>query len=154
MREVGHVISVKDDAAVVVMPTSGECERCGICMVASGGREAILLARNPVSAAEGDTVEIEISPGKVIAAAFIIYMVPVIMTILGFVLGNALTGGTDDANLPMVLAVVFLAASFVGVWLYDRHLRKAERRQATVVRVLPDDEASDHPRVESVTLGG
>ena len=154
MKEIGHIISVKGDAAVVVVPTSGECERCGICMVASGGREAILLARNPVSAEEGDTVEVEVKAGKVIAAAFVIYMVPVIMTILGFVLGNTMTGGAQDADLPIVLAVAFLAASFVGVWLYDRHLRKAERTQATVVRILPDDEANDHPRVESVTLGG
>ena len=88
------------------------------------------------------------------AAAFTIYMVPVIMTIVGFALGNAVTGGAEDASLPIVLAVAFLGASFIGVWLYDRHLRKAERRQAIVVRVLPEDEAKGHPRIESITLGG
>ena len=154
MKEVGQVVSVKGDAAIVVMPVSGACERCGICMVASGGREVLLLARNSAGAAQGDTVEVEIGAGKVIAAAFTIYMVPVIMTIVGFALGNAVTGGAEDASLPIVLAVAFLGASFIGVWLYDRHLRKAERRQAIVVRVLPEDEAKGHPRIESITLGG
>jgi sigma-E factor negative regulatory protein RseC len=154
VKEVGQVASVKGDAAVVVMPISGECERCGICMVAGNGREVILLAKNSVGAAQGDAVEVEIGPGKVLAAAFTIYMVPVIMTIAGFALGNALTGGAEDAELPILLAVAFLVASFAGVWLYDRHLRKAERRQAIVVRILSEDEAKSHARVESVTFGG
>ena len=154
MKEVGQVMSIKDEAAVVVLPATSECERCGICMAASGGREYILLAKNEAGASEGDTVEVEIRNGRVVAAAFTIYMVPVIMTILGFALGNVLSGGVEDANLPIVLAVVFLVASFAGVWLYDRSLRKAERRQAVVVRVLSEDEAESHPRIESVTLGG
>lgn len=154
MLEIGHVASVKKDAAVVVLPSSEQCQRCGICMSASGGREAILLARNPVGAREGDAVEVEIADAKVVAAAFTIYMVPVIMTIVGFAVGNWLTGGTKDASLPIVLAVAFLVASFVGVWLYDRRLRRGERRQAVVVRVLSEDEAESHPRVKGVTLGG
>lgn len=154
MMEVGQVASVKKNTAVVVLPSSGECERCGICMSASGGRESILLARNAIGALEGDTVEVEIAAGKVLAAAFTVYMVPVIMTVLGFMLGSRLTGGAEEASLPIVLAVVFLVASFVGVWLYDRRLRKVERRQAVIVRILSEDEAERHPRVESVTLGG
>jgi sigma-E factor negative regulatory protein RseC len=154
VKEVGQVASIKGDAAVVVMTVSGECERCGVCMVASGDREAILLARNSVGAVEGDTVEVEISAGKVLAAAFTIYMIPIIMTIAGFAIGNAISGGAEDAVMPIVLAVAFLVTSFVGVWLYDRRLRKTERAQAVVVRVLPQDEATGHSHVESVTLGG
>ena len=154
MKEVGQVVSVKGNAAVVVLPSKGECERCGICMAANGGKEFILLARNAAGAREGDTVEVEIEDRKVVAAAFTVYMIPVIMTMAGFATGNALSGGAEDAALPIVLAVSFLVASFVGVWLYDRRLRKRERRQAVVIRVLGEDEADSYPRIESVTLGG
>ncbi len=154
MKEIGRVVSVKGNAAVVALPVSGECDRCGICTAAKNGKDVLLLARNGAGAREGDAVEIEIGAARVVTAAFIIYMIPVIMTIVGFLVGNAITGGAGDANLPIVLAVVFLIVSFFGVWMYDLRLRKVERRQAVVTRVLTEDEIEDLRRIQRVTLGG
>jgi positive regulator of sigma E activity len=153
MRETGCVMSVKGDAAVVAMPMSGECERCGLCTAASG-KEVLLLAKNAAEAKEGDTVEIEIVAGRVIAAAFAIYMVPIILTIVGFLIGSKLAGDRADSSLPIVLAVVFLAVSFVAVWLYDLRLRKVERRQAVIVRVLDEEAAEAARRITKVKFGG
>lgn len=148
MREIGCVVSLKGSAAVVAMPVSGACEKCGACMLSGDGREVLLVARNSAGASEGDTVEIEISSGRVVAAAFIIYMIPVFMTIVGFLVGNAISGGADDASLPIVLSVVFLVLSFLGVWGYDRRLRRSERRDAVVARVLSRQEVEEHQRQE------
>jgi sigma-E factor negative regulatory protein RseC len=146
MREIGCVRSASGDTAMVAMPMSGECKKCGICAVAAGGKEVLLEATNAVGASQGDTVEIEIAAGRVVAAAFIVYMIPIIMTIVGFLIGNVITGGDADATLPIVLAVVFLVVSFLLVWTYDRRLRKVERRQAVVTRILTEDEAREHVR--------
>jgi sigma-E factor negative regulatory protein RseC len=146
VKEIGCVTSVEGDAATVSMPMSGECKKCGICAVSSGGREVLLEARNDAGARAGDMVEIEIAPGRVLAAAFIIYMIPILMTIVGFLIGSAVAGGDPDASLPIALAVVFLVVSFVLVWLYDRRLRRAERRHAVVTRVLTEEEAEEHTR--------
>jgi positive regulator of sigma E activity len=146
MKEIGCVTSVTDEGATVAMAMSGECEKCGICTVAADGRGVLILAANDAGAAEGDTVEIEIAPGRVVAAAFTIYMIPIILTIAGFLVGNSVTGGDPDATLPIVLAVVFLVVSFLLVWLYDRRIRKTERRRATVTRVLSEEEAEEHRR--------
>ena len=146
VKEIGCVTSVKGDAATVAMPMSGECKKCGICEVAADSKEVLLEARNDAGAREGDTVEIEIAPGRVLAAAFIIYMIPILMTIVGFLVGSAAAGGAPDASLPIVLAVVFLVVSFVLVWLYDRRIRRTERRHAVVTRVLTEDEAEEHMR--------
>jgi len=155
VREIGCVVSLRSDTAVVGMPMSGACKNCGICMIADNGKEVLVLAKNSAGAAEGDTVEIEVRAGKVVAAAFIVYMIPVFMTIIGFVVGNWMAGGAEDANLPIILAVVFLVASFVGVWLYDRRLRKTEEFTAVVTRVLSDEEAEEHHRrVTPVSFGG
>ncbi|MCD4690641.1 SoxR reducing system RseC family protein [bacterium] len=154
MREIGRVATVKHDAAVVSMPMSGACERCGVCMVAGDGRNVLLLAKNEVEAVEGDYVEIEISPGRVIAAAFIIYMIPVFLTIAGFVVGHWLSAGDESSTLPIVLAVAFLISSFVGVALYDARLRKVERHEARIIRRLSDDEIREHEHhVQTVTMG-
>jgi sigma-E factor negative regulatory protein RseC len=155
VKEAGCVVSVNDDAAVVAMPMSPECEKCGSCMIAGEGKEVLLLAKNSAGAGPGDTVEIEISAGRVIAAAFIIYMIPVLMTIVGFLVGNAITGGAEDADLPIVLSVVFLVVSFLCVWLYDLRLRRVERREAVVTRILTGEEAAAHRRqTEPANIGG
>ncbi|MEA3409347.1 MAG: SoxR reducing system RseC family protein [Candidatus Eisenbacteria bacterium] len=154
MTEVGRVVSVNDDAAVVAMGKSGSCNKCGLCMASSDGREVLLLARNAAGAGPGDSVEIEISAGRVLVAAFALYMLPVLMTILGFVVGSAISGGSEESALPIVLAVVFLVVSFVAVWLFDVKVRKTERRHATVIRVLTEAEAEASPRIEIVKFGG
>lgn len=154
MKEKGCVVSVKDDAAIVAMPMSKECESCGACLISSEGKEVVLLARNEAEAAEGDMVEVEIAAGRVVAAAFIIYVIPLLMTIVGFLLGNNIAEGDPNSQLPIVFAVLFLVGSFVGVWLYDMRLRRVERREAVVTRILAQDETEAGGRISRVKLGG
>lgn len=154
MTETGRVVSVNDDAAVVAMRMSGACKKCGLCMTSGDGKEVLLLARNDADAAMGDAVEVEISPGRVLAAAFVVYLIPVLMTVVGFLVGSAVSGGSEESDLPILLAVVFLVVSFVGVWLFDVHIRKSDRREATVRRVLTDEEAGEARHIEIVKFGG
>ena len=138
MTEVGSVVSVNGNAVVVAMRTSVACEKCGLCLASSDGKEVLLLARNDVGARRGDTVEIEIGAGKVLVAAFALYMLPVLMTIVGFLVGSAISGGSEESSLPIGLSVGFLVVSFLGVWVFDLKVRRAERRDAIVTRVLSD----------------
>jgi sigma-E factor negative regulatory protein RseC len=154
VREIGRVATVKQDAAVVSMPMSGACKRCGVCMVSGDGHDVLLLAKNDAGAEEGDHVEIDISPGRVISAAFIIYMVPVFLTIAGFAVGLRIAGGDEESVLPIVLAIVFLIGSFAAVALYDAKLRRVERLEARIIRVLTEDEIeADRHHVTTVTMG-
>jgi positive regulator of sigma E activity len=153
LKECGSVVSINDDIAVVVIGMSGACKKCSLCMASSDGKEMLLLAKNELGAKEGDDVEIEILPGKVLAAAFVVYMIPVVMTIIGFMLGNFLTGGSETATLPIILAVLFLVGSFFGVWIYDMRIRRHERQQAVVRRILTGDE-DERARVKLVKFGG
>jgi sigma-E factor negative regulatory protein RseC len=155
MTEIGCVASVEGDAAIVAMTRSSNCDRCGICLMAQEGREFLLLARNAAGAAAGDIVEVEVEAGRMVAAAFAVYMVPVIATIGGFVIGNAIVGGRVDSQLPIVLAVLSLVVSFVAVWLYDLRLRRAERKQAVVTRILTAEEVEREKRqIRPVRFGG
>ena len=139
MTEVGRVVSVNDDAAVVSMRASGACEKCGLCMASSDGKEVLLLALNEAGAGPGDAVEIEIAPGRVLVAAFALYMLPVLLTILGFVVGSFMSRGDESSPLPIIMAVVFLIVSFVAAWLFDLRIRKNTRPEATVKKILDGD---------------
>ncbi len=67
---------------------------------------------------------------------------------------RAISGGSEESVLPIVLAVAFLVVSFVAVWLFDVKVRKTESRHATVIRVLTEAEAEASPRIEIVKFGG
>ena len=85
-------------------------------------------------------------------AAFALYMLPVLMTIVGFLVGSAVSGGSEDSPLPIVLAVAFLVVSFLAVWIFDLTIRKTERRDATVMKILSDE---DEPsQINVVKFGG
>jgi sigma-E factor negative regulatory protein RseC len=152
LREKGCIVSINNDIAVVGIGMSGACKKCGLCMASSDGKEMLILAKNDIGAHEGDSVEIEILPGKVVAAAFVVYMIPVVMTVIGFLVGNALTGGSETSLLPIILAVVFLVGSFFGVWVYDMRVRRHERQQARITRLLTGEE--ERSRVEVIKFGG
>lgn len=152
MKETGHVVSVSDDMAVVAMRMSGACKKCGLCKPTGDGKEVLLSAENGAGARAGDIVEIEIMPGRVLVAAFAVYMIPVVMTILGYLVGNRIAGGAEDSFLPIGLSLAFLVVSFVAVWLYDLRIRRSERRDAFVRRVLSEEEVPEHIRV--VKFGG
>jgi sigma-E factor negative regulatory protein RseC len=155
MTEVGRVVSVSAEVTVVAMRRSQACEKCGMCLSSGDGSETLLLARNAAEAKPGDTVEIEISSGRVLVAAFALYLLPVLMTILGFVVGNSVAGGSEESFLPIGMAVAFLVVSFVGVWLFDMRIRRSERRDAVVTRVLSgEDGDADSRKIEIVKFGG
>lgn len=152
MTEVGRVVSVNGNAAVVAMRMSGACDKCGLCLASSDGKEVLLLARNEVGSRLGDAVEIEISAGRVLVAAFSLYLLPVLMTIIGFLVGSAISDGSEESFLPIGLSVAFLVVSFLAVWVFDLRARRTERRDATVKRILTGE--NDSSPIGIVKFGG
>ena len=75
---------------------SGDCHKCSGCGAA---QETLLLdARNPIGAKPGDLVSIEAKSGPVLAAAAIMYLLPLVLFLTGYAVGmrwnlGALTGG-------------------------------------------------------------
>ncbi len=85
---------------------SGNCAQCGGC---SEGAEQthVLRAENPIGAQAGDRVVLRSSTGHVLAAAMMVYLVPIVLLIVlwcalgadwgfaGFAIGMALAVLTD-----------------------------------------------------------
>jgi sigma-E factor negative regulatory protein RseC len=141
MREQGVVTRlIPPDAVEVSLQASEACGRCGACHPASEGRVGIEAAALP-GLREGDGVEIEISTGGVVAASFVVYLLPVLFLIAGYVLGSRLAGfiagGLSGESGGIVGAMVLFAASFGIVRRYDRHVRRRGTLRARVIRILP-----------------
>jgi sigma-E factor negative regulatory protein RseC len=144
MREQGFVTRViPPDVVEISLPASEACGRCGACHSNAEGRvgiEAVAISGVKI----GDAVEIEISTGGVVKTSFMVYLLPIVFLIAGYMFGSAMT---DLFSIPVsgetggILGALFLlTVSFWVVRRYDRHVRRRGTLRARVVRILPDGE--------------
>ena len=115
-----QVVLVRESAC------SGDCHKCSGC----GAAQQTLLfeARNAIGARPGDVVIVESGSGPVLAAAAVLYMMPLVLFFLGYLLGavlwekGALTGG------------IAFVMGIAGAAMYDRLVARKKKTEYTIVR--------------------
>ena len=113
-----QVIHVRQSAC------SGDCHKCSGCGAAQ--ETMILNAVNPIGAGPGDLVVIESQTGPVLAAAAVLYILPLMLFFLGYLAGmllwskGALCGG-----------IAFLLGIAISV-VYDRLVIKKKKTIYTI----------------------
>jgi len=129
MEQVVKVQQVYDDGTATVLhmrqsACSGDCHKCSGCGAA---QEAIVLnAVNAIGAVPGELVTIEAATGPVLKAAAMLYMVPMVLFFLGYLLGAMLweKGG-------LVGCLFFLLGICLAV-VYDRLVVKKQNTAYTI----------------------
>ena len=115
-------LSVKRDTAC------GACASCGGC---DGGR-ILLKTKNTLGAKVGDYVIVETASKKVLAAACLIYLLPLIMFFAGYALGTAI------GHFPVLIgALGFVAALAVCVIINRRASAKIEYQMIEFTEEAP-----------------
>lgn len=93
------------------------CAACGLCP----GKTAVVAAANEIRADVGDSVTIDMADKKVLGAAFLVYIVPLIALIAGYFIGYAVF----KSELPSVgIAFLLMAVTFGIIILCDKRLKK------------------------------
>lgn len=105
-----EVIRIRESAC------SGDCHKCSGCGAQS--ETMILTVHNPIGAKAGDMVVIESATGPVLKAAAMLYILPVVLFLLGYLVGENLWA------LGPVFGILGIVLGLVLVKLYDRHLQK------------------------------
>ena len=77
-----EVLRVRESAC------SGDCHKCSGC--GSSQQTMVICAENPIGARVGDWVVIEAKSGAVLKAAVMLYIVPLVLFIAGYLLGEHL----------------------------------------------------------------
>jgi sigma-E factor negative regulatory protein RseC len=142
MREQGMVTRVTPpDGVEVSLQASEACGRCGACHPGTEGRVCIEAVAVP-GVKTGDMVEIEISTGGVVTASFVVYLLPVVFLMVGYISGSMLTGffsiGISGETGGIGGAIFLFVFGFGVIRWYDRDVRRRGTLRARVTRIITD----------------
>ena len=108
-----EVVHIRESAC------SGDCHKCSGCGAA---KETITLtARNPIGARPGEVVIVKSDSAPVLRGAMVLYILPLVLFILGYLAAGSGWGGC----LGFVLG-------FGAVVIYDRKVAKKEETVYTI----------------------
>ncbi len=134
MTEEGIVREIRNDVTVIGCARSGGCKNCSstFCSAAEESRyEAINPHRLPVE--PGDVVQIEISPGRTIAASFSVLIFPLILFIAAFAAVSVLAPQTGEA-VRTLFGIAGLAVGFAVTYLMSRRRARTHMPVISAVR--------------------
>ena len=103
---------------------SGDCHQCSGCGAVE--QTMIFTARNPIGARPGDTVTVESATGPVLKAAAMLYMLPLVLFIAGYLVGMQWNLGALIGGLAFVLSIVLIIA-------YDRLVMQKKNTVYTII---------------------
>jgi len=86
MRETGFVKSTEGEFCTCITRRKSACgENCASCKAACSSREHTFTAKNTVGAKAGDEVVIEMPTKDVLKSAFLVYILPLLAFLFGFI---------------------------------------------------------------------
>ena len=129
MQQLVKVLSCEPDATARVMyiresACSGDCHKCSGCGAVQ--QKMIFQARNPIGARPGDLVTVESATGPVLKAAAVLYMLPLVLFITGYLVGMQWSLGGLIGALAFALSIVLIVC-------YDRLVMKKKNTVYTII---------------------
>lgn len=133
MIEVGKVVQIKKDVAVVELELKEECSSCSIASFCEmkGGNRCIEAEKIP-GIKVGDKVKVEIGATQLLKGAILLFLIPAISFLLGVVIGEVLVEGVI---FPLALGSLFLAVTFFILHFFDKKLA-GDKNKIRIVAIL------------------
>jgi len=127
-EEEGIVIALNGKIAKVRASRHSECESCGAC---AGDNATVMDVYNPVDAKVGQRVIIEIPEDNMLKAAFIVFLLPLLTTFMGYLIGVWIS---QKYGFPALLSEVSASiVAFVLTLLYIKYFD----RSMTNTKMMP-----------------
>ncbi len=134
MEEIGVVKEVRGGQAQIEIDPSNMCGTCvnkEACQLGESAVKRYLWAQNHAGARVGDLVQVELEEGKAVFSAFMIFILPVITLIGGYLLSRPFGEGWG-----IVGAFVGLGAGLLIVRFMDVFFGRQHNFQPLVTRIL------------------
>ena len=136
VQETAVIVEVRGETAKVRLNRNPACESCasaGFCHPDSGNKPLVEV-NNEVHADVGDVVELEVKPSSRIGSSLIVFGLPLVMMLLGAILGLQYSGSSQDG--AVVGAVAGLALGLLLVNVINRIMRYSARMRPRAIRIV------------------
>lgn len=138
MKQYGTVVELTQGKATLQIPRSTACgDKCGSCSSHCKQEKIEIDVKNRLNAVVGDRVEVESETKTILGAAFLVYIVPVVMLFVGMIVANMIANSMGillNEFVSLLIGVVFMAITFLGIRLYDRQHSKKQIEIFTMIR--------------------
>ena len=134
MRETGTLLRIEKDQAVIRMEAKGGCQSCAIntyCRQSGTGIRELRLPLPDTRLTPGDLVEIDTPARSLVTAAFLVFILPLVLSITTYVL---VTAWTKNQGLGMAGFFGCFVLSEILVALIDKWFGRGKFFQPKIVR--------------------
>ncbi len=147
MREIGRVINVEGQNALVEVRRKSACEGChkgaegcDACSLFIKDAKHRVTASNGANAKVGDRVLLEAESGRVLSYAFLVFILPLIVACIFFAVANFAFHANELWSIGA--AALGLLLTYIIIGRITSHLEH-RKRTVKVVRILSDTELNE-----------
>lgn len=150
MRTQGKVIRLDGKYATVLCRRTSACDGChkladggdcSVCSLMGHGKDVEARALNEVNACVGDTVALESATSRMLGYAALVFLLPVVALLGGYLLS---AWWTSQAPYRYLCGVVAFILTFVGIRIYSERVikRRSEVHVVEVIRTQADGQST------------
>ncbi len=133
MKQIGVIIEVHEDKAVVQIKRATACgEKCGQCSGCESTMNEV-WAINVAGAKIGQTVIMELDDANVLFAAFVMYIVPVIMLFIGIFLGFTVF---NNGLASVIAGLVLMISTFILIKKMDSKFSSFGKFKPIITKII------------------
>ncbi|MGE5557726.1 MAG: SoxR reducing system RseC family protein [Bacillota bacterium] len=138
MEQIGVVKELEDGMALLVMERHQSCNKCGACMI-GGAPHLELWLSNKIKAEVGDRVVIYIPEGRLLRLAFMVYILPLLFFLAGYILGTKVWPRPAHGEAGSIATGILSAAAFYcWIYFFDRRFGRKAQNQPEIVRIISE----------------
>ncbi|MBQ2691490.1 MAG: SoxR reducing system RseC family protein [Clostridia bacterium] len=132
MTQEAFVYQIKNGETIVEITRKSACGGdCGNCKGCSHPEQIMhVKAENPIGARVGDRVILGSESSKVFKAAYITYILPIILMVAFYILP------LPSEGMKILSSFLGLAAGGVICWLYSKKLEKEKKPTAVIISII------------------
>ena len=136
MKEWGKVVRIEEGKGIIQLESRGGCKFCGMsgyCRSTGTGTRELKLGLGGKEITQGDVVEIETPARSLLAAAFLVFILPLLLSIATYFVVYSLTGRTGSGLLGFFGC--FVLSEFLIAWI-DKSFGRGRFFEPRIVRRL------------------
>jgi len=134
MEQSGKIVEIiNHNTAKVIIQKHASCKNCGACHIGTNSDIAI-IAENKIDAETGNIVLVSMETQSVLSAAFIMYVIPLLILIASIFTGTRIFKTENGEVYSILMGFIFLALFYIIIRQNENKFRK--KYKAVITKII------------------